>query len=137
MPDALWQYWPWTHLAGRVLFSLFCLIFGFILLLDRLEASRFLEAKGISGARPVALAAGFLLAVGGAMILTGWHRFIGPGLVFLVLFPGAWAVFPFWNQPDRALRRSELVQFFMMLALAGSSLFIAVYGFQDWPFSIK
>ncbi len=136
MPDALWQFYPWLHLAGRVLYALFPIVFGAVLLLDLMEASRFLEQKAVAGPRVVGGAAGLMLLVGGVLVAAGWHRFVGAGLVFLVLVPGAWALFPFWHAADPAVRRAEMAQFLMMVGLAGGALFTAFYGYQEWPLSL-
>lgn len=136
MPDQLWLFYPWMHLAGRVLFSLFFIVFGLSHLVDLRGAAGFLERRGVPGPRPVAVVSGLMLLLGGGLVLLGWHRFIGAGLLFLVLFPGAFALHPFWAEHDPALRRSKLAQFCMTLGLAGAALFIAFYGYQPWPLSV-
>lgn len=136
MPEQLSWLLPWLHLAGRVLFGLFFLIFGLIHLLDTGAAARYLERKGIAGPKPAAVASGLMLLVGGVLVVLGWHRFIGAGLLFLVLLPGAFALHPFWHEGDPAKRRASAAQFLMMLGLAGAALVIAVHGGQSWPFSL-
>ena len=69
-------------------------------------------------------------------ILLGWHRFIGAGLVFLVLFPAGWALHPFWKESDPVARQNELAQFLKALALSGAALFMAFYGGTVWPLSL-
>ncbi len=136
MPDELWVLYPWMHLTGRVLFSLFFLVFGLSHLVRLPQAAAYLGRKGVPGARPVAVVTGLMLALGGAFVLIGWSRFIGAGLLFLVLFPGAFALHPFWSERDPTAHRSEMAQFFMTLGLAGSALVVAFYGYQPWPFSL-
>ncbi len=136
MPDELWLLWPWMHLAGRILFSLFFIAFGVLHLVDTEGVGAYFATKGIAGPKPVAVATGLMLLTGGVLVLLGWTRFIGAGLLVLVLLPGAFALHPFWHETDPATRRSEMAQFFMTLALAGAALFFAYYGYQSWPHSL-
>ena len=136
MPEQAWALWPWMHLTGRILFSLFFIAFGLTHLARPREIASYLERKRVPGPRPVAFATGIMLVAGGLMVLFGWSRFIGAGLLFLVLFPGAFALHPFWNETDPVTRLSERAQFFMTLALAGAALLVAYYGHTWWPMSV-
>lgn len=136
MPADLWDLWPWMHFAGRVLFGSFAVVFGVLHLVRTRPVAGYFERKQIPGAGPVAIVTGLMLLVGGLLVSLGWHRFIGAGLLFLVLFPGAWALHPFWKETDPNRRLSELAQFFMTLALAGAALFFAYYGYDAWPMSL-
>ena len=53
-----------------------------------------------------------------------------------VLFPGAFALHPFWREPDPAARLRERAQFLMTLALAGAALLVAYYGHTFWPLAV-
>ena len=136
MPEAGVAAYPWIHLTGRVLFSGFVVLFGLRHLLGLKVTARYFERKGVPGPLPVAVVTGLMLTVGGVFVLLGWHRFIGAGLLFLVLFPGAWALHPFWTESDPDRRQDEMAHFFKTLGLAGASLFIAYYGGTGWPLSI-
>ncbi len=136
MPHELWALYPFFHLGGRVLFSLFFVLFGLQHLLRPAEIVEYFRRKGIPGPRPVAFATGVMLTAGGATVLTGWSRFVGAGLLLLVLFPGAFALHAFWHETDPATRLSERAQFFMTLGLAGAALFVAYYGYDVWPASV-
>jgi uncharacterized membrane protein YphA (DoxX/SURF4 family) len=124
------------HAAARALFAAFPVAFGVLSLARTRETATYLEGRGIAGALPVTLAVGSMLLAGGLMVLLGWHRFIGAGLLFLVLLPGAFALYPFWQAADPATRRTEAAQFLMTLGLAGASLFVAFYSSQPWPLSL-
>lgn len=136
MPKALSELYPWLHVAGRTLFGLFFVVFGAMHLVRLSRIAAYFERKGIPGPRPVAVGTGVMLLTGGVLVGIGWHRFVGAGLLFLVLFPGAWALHPFWNEPDPDARLSETAQFFMTLALAGAALLVAYFGGQEWPLSM-
>jgi uncharacterized membrane protein YphA (DoxX/SURF4 family) len=136
MPEQALDLWPWMHFVGRVLFSSFMVLFGLRHLFDLRASAAFLERKHVPGPIPVSVVAGLMLTVGGGFVLLGWHRFIGAGLLFLVLFPGAWALHPFWNETDPQVRHDEMGQFFKTLGLAGAALLIAHYGGAAWPLSV-
>lgn len=136
MPEQAWTLWPWMHLVGRIGFSLFFIAFGLNHLLSPGEVVTYFRRKDVPGPRPVAAATGLMLLAGGVLVLTGWSRFIGAGLLFLVLFPGAFALHPFWRETDPAARLSERAQFFMTLALAGAALVIGYYAHTQWPLAI-
>jgi uncharacterized membrane protein YphA (DoxX/SURF4 family) len=132
MPE--WIF-PWMHLSGRVLFSLFLVVFGLMHLFSP-KIAEYFGTKEIPGPRVVAWAMGAMVLVGAVFLLLGWHRFIGAGLVFLALFPAGWALHPFWKETDPAIRLTEMAQFFKVLALSGAALFMAFYGGTVWPLSL-
>ncbi len=136
MPEQAWVLWPWMHLAGRIGFSLFFIIFGLTHLLRPAEVVQYFRRKDVPGPRPVTFATGVMLLAGGVLVLLGLSRFIGAGLLFLVLFPGAFALHPFWRETDPAIRLSERAQFFMTLGLAGASLLVGYYGYTWWPLAV-
>lgn len=136
MPEQVWLLYPWMHLGGRILFALCFIVFGVRHLARLSDSAAYLGRKGVPGPKPVAVVTGLMLLAGGVLVLLGWRRFVGAGLLFLVLFPGAFALHPFWTEADPDARRRALAQFLMMLALAGAALFVAFYGYQPWPLSL-
>jgi uncharacterized membrane protein YphA (DoxX/SURF4 family) len=135
MPEYLWPAYPWIHVIGRVLFSLFCILFGLMHLLGS-EVPAYMQRKSIPGPRVVSVAMGLMILVGGVFILFGWHRFIGAGLVFLAVFPAGWALHPFWKELDPEKRLNEMAHFAKALAIAGAALLVAYYAGGYWPLSI-
>ena len=73
--------------------------------------------------------------VGGALVLLGWSRFIGAGLLVIFLLPTAFLMHPFWKESDPAVKQNEMAHFLKVLALAGAALLIAYYGGTYWPMS--
>ncbi|UCD23161.1 MAG: DoxX family protein [Gemmatimonadota bacterium] len=132
MPE--WIF-PWMHLASRILFSLFLVVFGLMHLVSPRIAEYF-GTKEIPGPRVVAWAMGVMVLVGAVFVAIGYYRFIGAGLIFLALFPAGWALHPFWKETDPAVRLTEMAQFFKVLALAGAALFVAFYSNTVWPLSL-
>jgi uncharacterized membrane protein YphA (DoxX/SURF4 family) len=123
------------HLTGRILFSLFLIVFGLMHLASPRIAEYF-GTKEIPGPRVVAWAMGVMVLVGAVFVAIGYYRFIGAGLIFLALFPAGWALHPFWKETDPAVRLTEMAQFFKVLALAGAALFMAFYSNTVWPLSL-
>src|SRR5215471_17315756 len=80
MLDAIW---PWMHLAARVIFA------GSLMILS---ASNFTSHENTASRTPpvpkgAMVASGIMVWAGAIMIASGWHRFIGSGLVILFLIP--------------------------------------------------
>jgi len=136
MPSWFQSTLPWVHLVGRALFSLFCICYGLRHLLAMDRTATYFESKNVPGPKPVAAVTGVMLLVGGVFVLLGWHRFIGAGLLFLVLFPAGWALHPFWTESDPLTRENEMAHFMKVLALAGASLLVVYYGSPSWPLSL-
>ena len=128
--------WPWTQLVGRVLFGLMILVHGSAHFTATESLAGYAASKGVPAAKPVVLVTGLMRVVGGLFILLGWHRFIGAGLVFLVLVPAAFIAHNFWKQADPTARANDMAHFFKDLALAGAALFIACYAGSEWPMSL-
>ena len=135
MPEYVWLFYPWIHLLGRILFASFCILFGLMHIFGS-GVSGYMQSKEVPGSRVVAPAMGIMILVGGVFILLGWHRFIGAGLVFLALFPAAWALHPFWKESDPRQRLVEMALFFQALALAGAALFFAYHSGLPWPVAL-
>lgn len=133
MPE---QVWTWMHLVGRILFASFAIFFGLRHLIGMRVTARFLESREVPGPKPVAFVTGIMLLVGGTFVLLGWHRFIGAGLLFLVLFPGGWALHAFWTESDPADRMDQMGHFMKTVALAGAALIFAYYAAGPWPLSL-
>ncbi len=128
--------YSWMHLTGRILFSSFAIFFGLRHLLRMRVTAEFFESKAVPGPKPVALVTGLMLLVGGVFVLLGWRRFVGAGLLFLVLFPGAWALHSFWTETDPAKRMNEMGHFLKTLGLAGAALLFAYYARGPWPHTL-
>ena len=133
MPESLL---PWMHLAGRILFSSFAIVFGLRHLFALKQTAVYFQKKQVPGPSPVAVATGLMVLVGGVFVLLGWYRFIGAGLIFLALFPAGWALHPFWTESDPEVRQEELSHFMKVLALAGAALIVAFYSGTVWPLSL-
>ena len=127
--------WPWMHLGSRFLFALVFLVLG-LSHLTRLNAmAGYTGSMGIPAPRLARLVTGLMQIVGGLTILLGLHRYIGAGLLFLLLVPTAFLMHAFWKQTDPTARQHEMIQFLKDLALAGGALFIATQAGTWWPLS--
>ena len=79
---------------------------------------------------------GLMIVAGAAMVLLGWHRFIGAGLLVIYLIPKAFMIHPFWKESDPQASMNEMSHFMKDLALAGAALLIAFYAALPWPMSL-
>jgi uncharacterized membrane protein YphA (DoxX/SURF4 family) len=136
MPAQLQFLYTPMHLVGRILFSLIFIISGIqhITKLDAMTA--YAQSKGLPAPKAAVALSGVLILVGGALVLIGWTRFIGVGLLFLFLIPTAFLMHPFWKETDPVARQNEMAHFLKVIALAGAALFIAYYGGTWWPLSL-
>jgi putative oxidoreductase len=79
---------------------------------------------------------GVMIVVGGVLVLLGWHRFIGAGLLVIAVLPAPFLLHAFWKETDPVLKTSETLHFLKDLALAGAALLIAAYSGAAWPMSL-
>lgn len=136
MPEWTWPLYDYTHLAGRILFSLVFLASGFGHL-TRLEAmGGYAASKGVPAPKVMTAVTGVMILVGSLLVLLGWHRFIGAGLLVLFLLPTPFIMHAFWKEQDPMVRAGEQAHFLKDLALAGAALLIAFYAGGSWPFSL-
>ncbi len=133
MPE---QLYPWMHVIGRILFAMIFIMFGMNHLFKLNDMAGYAQSKGVPAAKAATALSGLWIAVGGALVLLGWSRFIGAGMLVIFLVPTAFIMHPFWKETDAMTKMNEMVHFMKDLALAGAALFIAYYGGSQWPMSL-
>lgn len=133
MPE---QLYPWMHLIGRVLFSLIFIGTGMMYLFKLNEMAAYAQTRGASAAKPATVVTGLMMLVGGVLVLLGWHRFIGAGLIAIYLVLSAFIMHGFWKETDPTMKQSEMSHFLKDLALCGAALLVAAYAGTEWPMSI-
>ena len=136
MPEELWFLYPWMHLFGRVLFSMLFIGSGIGHLAQLDATAEYAKSKGLPAPKAAAALSGILMLVGGVLVLIGWTRFIGAGLLVPFLFATAFLMHPFWKEVDPQAKQNEMAHFMKDLALAGAALFICYYGGTWWPISV-
>jgi len=137
MPEDLYlQLQPWMHLVGRVLFSTLFIVAGLTRLVKLNDVAAMAQQKGVPSAKPLTALNGILILVGGVLVLLGWHRFIGAGLLVIALLPAPFLLHTFWKETDPNMRASETLHFLKDLALAGAALYMAAYSGMSWPMSL-
>jgi putative oxidoreductase len=128
--------YPWMHLVGRI-----CL--GFIFFASGINhftgvnaMTGYAQAKGVPFPRVMVLLSGAMIFVGSVLVVLGWHRFIGAGLLFIFLILAAVMMHAFWKENDPVTRAGERAHFLKNLALAGAALLVAYYAGFPWPMSL-
>jgi len=124
------------HVLGRVLFSMMFIMSGMNHLMKLNDMSAYAASKGVPAPKVVTAVGGLMILVGGVLVLLGWHRFIGAGLIAIFLFPNAIVMHAFWKETDPAARMNETAHFMKDMAMAGAALFIALYSGTVWPISL-
>ena len=124
------------HVVGRVLFSMMFIMGGMNHLMKLNDTSAYAESKGVPAPKVLTAVSGLMIMVGGVLVLLGWHRFIGAGLIAIFLFSTAIVMHAFWKETDPAARTNEMAHFMKDLAMAGAALLIAFYAGTVWPWSL-
>jgi uncharacterized membrane protein YphA (DoxX/SURF4 family) len=130
-----WLY-DWMHLGGRLLFGLLFLTSGLSHLIQLDSMAGYAQSKGLPAARAMTVITGLMIVAGSVMVILGWHRFIGAGLVFVFLLGTATMMHAYWRETDPTAKANEVAHFWKDLALAGAALFMAHYARYTWPFSL-
>ena len=124
------------HVVGRVLFSMMFIMSGMNHLMKLNDTSAYAKSKGVPAPKALTVVSGLMIMVGGVLVLLGWHRFIGAGLIAIFLFLTAMIMHAFWKETDPAARMNEMAHFMKDLAMAGAALLIAFYSRTVWPMSL-
>lgn len=124
------------HVVGRVLFSMMFIMSGMNHLMKLNDTSAYVKSKGVPAPKALTAVSGLMIMVGGVLVLLGWHRFIGAGLIAIFLFPTAIIMHAFWKETDPAARMNEMAHFMKDMAMAGAALLIAFYSGPVWPMSL-
>ncbi len=124
------------HVVGRVLFSMMFIMSGMNHLMKLNDMSAYAESKGVPAPKVLTAVSGLMIMVGGVLVLLGWHRFIGAGLITIFLFSTAMLMHAFWKETDPPARMNEMAHFMKDMAMAGAALLIAFYSAAAWPMSL-
>ncbi len=124
------------HLVGRVMFSMLFIMMGMMHLMKLDDLAGYAKTRGVPAAKPMTVVTGLMILSGGLMLLLGWHRFIGAGLIALFLVPNAFLMHAFWKETDADAQQNEMAHFIKDLALAGAAILIAFYAAFSWPVSL-
>jgi len=133
MPEVLY---PWMHLIGRICLSLIFINSGIGHLTQTNAMVGYAQSKKAPWPKVTVPLTGIMILVGGILVILGWHRFIGAGLLFIFLILAAYFMHPYWKETDRMARAGERAHFMKDLALAGAVLLVAFYSRFNWPLSL-
>ncbi len=133
MPDALY---PWMHLIGRILFSMIFVMAGMNHLVKYKDMVAYAQSRGAPQPKVTVPITGVMAVVGGVLVLLGWHRFIGAGLIAIFLLLTAVLMHSFWKETDPTAKQNEMAHFMKDLSMAGAALLIAFYAGTHWPMSL-
>lgn len=133
MFDALYS---WMHLVGRVLFAAVFINngIGHFAKFDGMAA--YATGRGVPMAKAGVAVTGLMSVVGGLLVVLGWHRFIGAGLLAIFMLLTSTMMHAFWKEKDAMARMTEMIHFQKDLALGGAALVMAFYAGWSWPMSL-
>ncbi|MBI4501818.1 MAG: DoxX family protein [Gemmatimonadetes bacterium] len=130
------QLWPWLHLVSRLLFTMLFLGSAWSHLTKTGMLAGYAASKKLPAAALMVRVTGLMMLVGGILVLLGWHRFIGAGLIALFLFPTAFLMHNFWTVADPMARSNDQAHFMKDLSLAGAALYLMATSGYPWPLSL-
>ncbi len=128
--------YPWMHLIGRILLALVFVYSGIGHLTQTKAMVGYAQSKNAPAPNITVPLSGIMIIVGALLVLLGWHRFIGAGLLVIFMVPTAFVMHAFWKVTDPMARVGERAHFLKDLALAGAALLLAFYGGGPWPMSL-
>lgn len=109
-------------LLARLLFVSYFIAMGMSHLLNFREHSALLKRKGVPLPRAATILTVVMMVFGGLFVLLDWHSWIGPALLFGIIFPAPFFLHRFWNETDSYLRLSEFAHMLKDLSLAGAAI---------------
>lgn len=127
---------PWMHLTGRILFAMIFIGSGMNHLTKLDDMAGYAASKGVPAPKMGTLVSGLVMLAGGLMIATGWHRFIGAGMIALLMVPTSFMMHAFWKETDPMAKMNEMTHFLKNMAIIGGALMIAYYAGDAWPMSL-
>jgi len=137
MADALQPLYPWMHLLGRIAFSAIFIASGLNHLFKLERVAGYAAANGVPAPKVATVVTGIMILVGGVMVLLGWRRFIGAGLLAIFLPIVAVMMHAFWRRDDPMARANDQAHFMKNMALAGAALLVAFWAGDSWPMSLS
>jgi len=109
---------------GRVLFVTYFISMGLSHLLNFNEHADLLKRKGVPLPRATTILTVVMMVGGGLFVLFDWHSWIGPALLFGIIFPAPFFLHKFWRETDSYMRLSEFAHLVKDLSLAGAAILI-------------
>ena len=122
-------------LIGRIVLGIYYLFNASNHFFQAEMLSGYAGSKGVPAPRLAVFGSGWLIALGGLSILTGFQPYLGATLLVLFLVPVAFFMHNFWAIEDQQAKMVEMVNFIKNIALAASALmFLAIP--TPWPLSL-
>lgn len=110
--------------VGRLLFVTYFISMGLSHLLNFTEHSALLKRKGVPLPEATTILTVVMMVGGGLFVLFDWDSWIGPALLFGIIFPAPFFLHKFWNETDSYMRLSEFAHLVKDLSLAGAAILI-------------
>jgi uncharacterized membrane protein YphA (DoxX/SURF4 family) len=128
--------YPWMHVVGRTLLAILFIYSGIGHLTQMKGMVGYAQSKSAPAPNITVPLTGIMIIVGGVLVLLGWHRFIGAGLLAIFLLLASFIMHAFWKVTDPMARAGERAHFLKNLALVGAGLLLAYYARFPWPMSL-
>jgi uncharacterized membrane protein YphA (DoxX/SURF4 family) len=110
--------------VGRILFVTYFISMGLSHLLNFNEHAALLKRKEVPLPRATTILTVVMMVGGGLFTLFDWPSWIGPALLFGIIFPAPFFLHKFWRETDSYMRLSEFAHLVKDLSLAGAAILI-------------
>jgi uncharacterized membrane protein YphA (DoxX/SURF4 family) len=88
------------------------------------EHAALLKRKGVPLPSATTVLTVIMMVGGGLFVLFDWHSWIGPALLFGIIFPAPFFLHKFWRETDSYMRLSEFAHLVKDLSLAGAAILV-------------
>lgn len=111
-------------IVARLMFVTYFICMGLSHLFNFTEHAALLKRKGVPLPSATTVLTVIMMVGGGLFVLFDWHSWIGPALLFGIIFPAPFFLHKFWRETDSYMRLSEFAHLVKDLSLAGAAILV-------------
>ncbi len=115
-------------LVGRVALAAMFIYAGYGKFADVAGTAAAIAGKNLPMPQVLAIAAGAVELLGGALVVLGWQTRLAAILLFLFTGASTFLFHNFWDLPEGAERAAEMIQAMKNLSIMGGFLLLAAAG---------
>ena len=111
-------------IVARLMFVTYFISMGLSHLFNFTEHAALLKRKGVPLPQATTILTVIMMVGGGLFVLFDWNSWIGPGLLFGIIFPAPVFLHKFLRETDSYVRLSEFAHLVKDLSLAGAAILL-------------
>ena len=125
----------YVFLLGRIIYGGYFLKAGINHFQSLQMLSGYAGMKGVPMPKVAVMFSGFLIIVGGLLVLLGFHPRYGLACIILFLLPVSVMMHTFWSDTDPMQKMNNRINFEKNLAMAGAAMMMMLIP-QPWFMSV-